>query len=130
MTHRHLKTVAVANEVVFLGAIVIPEHLLIQVAEQVKRLDIYVSALQSAFEQAPEVFKSVGVDLSVNVAFGMVNRLVSKILIIQTLIGHKGVGVDRAMCFDVSANLRLQVVLPASGNNVGANLAADACQHA
>src|SRR6267378_4244145 len=98
MTHSHLKTVAVANEMVFLGAIVVPEHLFIQIAEQVKRLDVDVCPLESALEQAPEV--------------------------IQSLVRQKSVGIDRALRFDVSANFGLQVVLPASGNNVGVNLPA------
>ena len=124
MTHGHLKTVTIANEMVFLGAIVIPEYLLIQVAEQVERLDVDVRSLESAFEQTPEVFEAVGMNLPINVAFSMVNRLVSEGLVIQPLIGQKCVGVDRTVCFDVSANLRLQVVLPASGNDVGPDLAA------
>jgi hypothetical protein len=52
MTHSHLKTVSIANEVVFLGAIVVAKDLFVQVTEQVERLDVYVGAFQSALEQA------------------------------------------------------------------------------
>src|SRR5947208_4071155 len=122
MTHSHLKTVAVANEMVFLGTIVIPKYLLVQIAEQMERLDVYVGALQSALEQTPEVFEPVRVHLPINVPLGMVNRLVDEVWP-QSLIGHERIGVDRAFCFDMRANPRLQVVLATGGNDVGTNLA-------
>ena len=108
MTHRHLKTVAIAHETVFRGAIVIPKHLFIKIAEQMKRLNINVSTLQSALEQAPEVFQAIGVDLSVNIMFRMVNRLVNEVLLVQSPIGEQGIGIDRALCFNVRANLRFK----------------------
>ncbi len=123
MTHSHLKTVPIANEVVLLGAIVVPENLFVQITEQVERLNVDVRSLESALEQAPEVFESVRVNLSVHIALSMVNRLVDEVLVIQSLIGHGSVSVDRARCFDVSANLSLQVALFASGNDIGVNLA-------
>src|SRR5882724_8890758 len=124
MTHSHLKTVAVANEMVFLGAIVVPEHLLIQITEQVERFDVDVCSLESALEKAPEVFQPVRMNLPVNVAFGMVNRLVNEILVVQSLIRQECIGVDRAVCFNVSANPRLQIVLAPSGDNVSLNFSA------
>src|SRR5882762_3585022 len=124
MTHSHLKTVSIANEVVFLGAIVVPKNLFVQIAEQVERLDIDVCSLESTLEQAPEVFESVGMNLSVNVGLSMVDNLVLESLVPQSLIGHQRIGVDRAASFNVSANLGLQVMFAASRNDVGANLAA------
>ena len=35
--------------------------------------DRYVGALESAFQQAPEVFEPIGVDRAIDVGFGMVN---------------------------------------------------------
>ena len=89
MRHSHLKTVAIANEVLFGGAIVVPEHLLIKVPEQMERLYVDVCAFQSALEQAPEILQSVCMHLPVNIALSMVNRLVDEILIVQSPIGHK-----------------------------------------
>ncbi len=68
-------------------------------------------------------FESVGVNLPVNIAFRMVNRLVREVLIVKSLIGHEGVGIDRALSCDMSANLRLQVIFAASGNDIRVNLA-------
>jgi hypothetical protein len=63
MTHSPLKTVAVANEAVILGAVVVPEHLLVQTAKKVERFNVYIRSLKSALEQPPEVCESVGVNL-------------------------------------------------------------------
>src|SRR6266850_7590070 len=101
MRHSHLKAVAISDEVLFSGAIVVAEYLLVYVAEQVKRLYRNVRALQSALEQAPKVFQSIGMDLPFNVPFRMVNRFMCKIRI-ESLIGHERVGVDRALGCDVS----------------------------
>ena len=55
MTYSHLKTVAIADKLRFSSAIVVAEYLFVQIPEQMERLHVYVGALQSAFEQAPEV---------------------------------------------------------------------------
>jgi hypothetical protein len=99
MTHSHLKTVPVANEVVLLGAIVVAKHLFVQIAEQVERLNVYVGAFQSALEQAPEVFQPIGVNLPINVGLSMVDNLMLESLVLESLIGHECIGVDRAACF-------------------------------
>jgi len=124
MTPRHLKTVAVSDEMFFRRAIVVAEYLFVCVAEQMERLYRYVRAFQSALEQAPEILKSVRVDLPIDVFLGMVNRLVNEVLIVKTLIGHERIGIDRALGGDVSANLSLQVMLAPRGDNVRVNLAA------
>jgi hypothetical protein len=100
---------------------VVPEHLLVQIPEQVERLDADIGALQLALEEAPEVFETVGVHLSVNVFFRMVNDLVLETLLLESLIGHERIRVDRAPRFDVSANLSLQSVLFAITYDSGAN---------
>src|SRR5258705_11758676 len=78
MRHSHLKAVAISNEVLFGGAIVVAEYLFVYIAEQVKRLYRNVCPFQSAFEQAPKVFESVGVDLSFDVPLCMVNCFMRK----------------------------------------------------
>src|SRR6266852_8548840 len=103
--------------------IVIAEHLFIEISKQVERFDVYVGAFQSALEQAPEILQSVCMHLPIHVTLGMVNRLVDEVLMIQSLVGHERVRVDRALRFDVSADSRLQVMLAARRYNAGANLA-------
>lgn len=123
MTHRHLKTVAVANEAVFCGAIVISEYLFVQVAEKMKRFDVDVRAFQAALEQAPEILQPVRVHLPIYVAFGMVDRLVREMLW-QILVGHECVRIECGAGSDVPINFSVQRVLLAIRNYVGANLTA------
>jgi hypothetical protein len=53
-------------------ALIEAKCLLVQIPEQMKRLAINIGAFDAALEQAPEIFKSVGV----NVALGVANRMV------------------------------------------------------
>src|SRR6266403_4059369 len=103
--------------------IVVAEYLFIEIPEQVKWLDVDISSLESTLEQAPEILQSVCMHLPIDIALGVVNRLVNEILI-QSLIGHERIGVDRTLRFDVCANLRLQVMLAARRYNTGAKLPA------
>ncbi len=103
---------------------VVPEHLLVQIPEQVKGFDADIGAFQLALEQAPKVFESVSVNLPINVPFSVVNDLMLESLLLESLIGHERIGIDRAPCFHVSANVRLQRVLFAIANDSGANFAA------
>jgi len=103
---------------------VIPEHLFVQIAEEVERFHADVGAFELALEQAPEVFHTVSVDLTVNVFFRMVDNLVLESLLIESHVGHERVGVDRAARLDVSANIGLQHMLFAIADYSGANLTA------
>src|SRR5882724_175636 len=110
-------------------AVVVAEYLFVQIAEHMERLYRNVRAFQSALQKAPEVFETVGMNLSINVLFGVVNRLVNEVLIVESLIGEKRIRVDRALGFDMSANLRLQVMSAAIWHDRRSNLSA-AFQHA
>ncbi len=100
------------------------ENLLIQIPEEVEWFHAHVGALDTTLEETPEVFEPVGVNLPVNVFLGMVDYLVNEILVLQSLIGEKGIGVDRAVYLHMTANLGLHYMLAASGNYHGANFAA------
>src|ERR1700723_1591904 len=98
MTHSHLKTVPIANEMLFLGTIVVSEHLFVQIAEQVERLNVYVGPFQAALEKTPEVFETIGMHLPINVTFGMVNRLVRKVVVVfESLIRKQRIRINRAL---------------------------------
>ena len=103
---------------------VVPEHLFVQIPEQVELLHAHISSLESALEQTPEVFETVSVDLSVNVFLRMVDNLMLESLFPESLIGHKGIGIDRAACFDMGANLSLQSVFLPIADNRAANFSA------
>jgi hypothetical protein len=60
--------------------IVVAKRLLIQIPKQVKWLDAHVGTVQSTLQERPEIFKAVGVYLSVNVCNGVVNHFVLKVI--------------------------------------------------
>ena len=74
-------------------AIVVAKRLFIDVAEQVEGFDAHVGAIQTALEETPEVLHTVGVDISTDILFGVVDDLVY-ILFFQSPIGHQFVGED------------------------------------
>ena len=123
MRHYAMKTITIMRQM----PIVVAEYLLVQIAKHMERLNRNVRTFQSALEKAPEVFQSVCVNLPINVAFRMVNRLVNEIPI-QSLIRQERIAVDRALRFDVSANLPLQMKLAPERNDSRSNLTA-ALQH-
>ncbi len=124
MTHSHLKTVAIANEVVLLGAIVVAEYLFIQVPEQVEWLNVDVCTLQSTLQETPEVLKPVRMNLPVNVAFRMVHNRMPISVVIKSVIRCEVVRVDRATRLDMSADFRFQFMPLAAPEGFSANLAA------
>jgi len=124
MSHDHLKAVTIRNEMHFRRTVIVAEYLFVYIPEQVERLHRDVGAFQAAFEQAPEVLQPVRVNLTVNVAFGMVNDLMLIILVFQHVVGCKIVGVDRRVRLDVAANFGFHDMTAAGRNYVGANLTA------
>lgn len=69
------------------------EHLLVKVSEQVERLHTDVGSLDGALQQRPEVLHAIGVNLAVNVFFGMVNDLVL-ILVTEQDVGAVSIRID------------------------------------
>ena len=59
-------------------AFVKTKALFIRVRLQVVRLNRYVRALQGALEQTPKVLKTVGVNLSIDITYGVVDHFVRK----------------------------------------------------
>jgi hypothetical protein len=82
-------------------AVVVAEGLLIEIAEQVERLNADVGSLDGSLEQAPEILQTVGVDATVNVSFGVVDELMG-LSVAQQLVGLVGVGVDVRAYLDVA----------------------------
>ena len=67
------------------------EGFLVEVAEQVERLDADVGALDGPLEQRPEVLDSVGVNLAIDVLLGVVNDAVN-VLALKAVVADPGVG--------------------------------------
>src|SRR5881396_352736 len=92
------------SALVIVFALVKSKRLLIAVSEQMKRLDVNVSAFESTFEKRPEVFKSVGMNFTACIAFKVVDYL-AVIIFFQIVVGHQRIGANRRACFDMLANV-------------------------
>jgi len=75
-----------------------------------KRLNINVGALDRAFQQAPEVFQPVRVNMALGVANRMVDDLMN-IILVHADIGAKRIGMQFRAFKDVLANVALDFVI-------------------
>lgn len=88
-------------------AIVIAKRLLVNVPEQVERLNAHVRSVQAALQETPKVLHSVCVGVAFHIRDGVVYNFVFE------LIGKRGVGVqfiaeDRRASFNVFADVPLK----------------------
>ena len=104
-------------------AVVETESLFVDVAKQVERLNTNVGSMQSALQQAPEVFHCVGMYIAVCVLDCMVDNRVL-VVFAQTFVGLQFVGEDRCACLDVLADLLLKFLLAAVVHYEGSHVAA------
>src|SRR5437879_4825998 len=75
----HLEAVSIIDWDYAIAAIVETERLLIQVPEQMKRLNRNVSTANGSICERPEVLKAIGVNSSAHVLNSMIDNLVSVI---------------------------------------------------
>ena len=120
MRENHIKAVAIGNLGFFGGPIVVAENLFINVAEQMERFDANVGSFESTLEQAPEVLKAIGVNLSIDVPNGMVNNLVLESFVIESLIRHEIVCINRTALLHSGEHFGLQVLFAPPLNDGGA----------
>src|SRR6266446_899693 len=86
-------------------ALVESERLLVQIAEQMKRLNVHIRPVDSALKQRPKVFQSVGMDAPFHVALGMIDELVG-VFVRQAHVGKMLVCENFRAFLDVLAHLR------------------------
>jgi hypothetical protein len=103
--------------------VVKPERLFVNVAEQVVRLDRNVGSIDTALEQAPEIFQTVSVDILPNVLDSVIHNLMG-VFFTQAVIGLQRVGVQRGLWFNVIADQGLKLGLAATVDNLCPNLSA------
>ena len=60
-------------------AFVVPECLLVKVAEQMKRFHGNIGSFQRAFQQAPEVLHAVRMDMALDVLDGMIDNFMDEL---------------------------------------------------
>jgi hypothetical protein len=76
----HVETISITKRILRCCAIVVTECLFIDVAEQVKGLNLDVGPVQTALKKTPEIFNSVGMDLAANILNSMVDDFMLKIV--------------------------------------------------
>src|SRR5438128_2132945 len=86
-----------------------------------KRFHTHTGSRDSALEQRPEIFKSVGVYATVYILAGVVNHLM-RIFSCKTFIGLEGIGVESSASSDMPAYFFLQHSFATARNHAGANL--------
>lgn len=103
--------------------VVVPEGLLVKVAEEMKGFNAHIRSIDSALQQAPEVFETVGMNPTIDVLDSMVHNLVS-VLPRQTLVGEKEVSVEGRTGLNMLLHFGLEGSFLPVRNNGCANLAA------
>src|SRR3954462_8098927 len=88
-----------------------------------ERFNGNIGAFQSAFYEAPKVFESVGVNLPVNVLFGMVNDSMS-VFLVQSPLRVAIIGRELRAGFDVIPNKCMQNVTLSILKNLSSHFAA------
>jgi hypothetical protein len=88
-------------------AIIEAERLLVDIAEQVERLDTDISAMQLSLNQAPEILHAVSVNVAIGVFDGVINDLMFEALV-QSVVGQQFIGKDRSARLNVLADMTLK----------------------
>src|ERR1700730_13438356 len=104
-----------AIRIIHVLTVVVTKRLFVKVAEQVERLHADVGAVQTALEQAPEVFHGVGVDVPIDILNGVVNHGVL-VVFVQSIVREKFITEDRGARFYTLTDYALKFFLGASLN--------------
>jgi hypothetical protein len=96
-------------------ALVISERLLIEIAEQMERLDADVGSFQAALQQRPEILDAIRVNIAANVLFGMIHKLMNVILV-ESGIRRQFISEYFGPRFNVRAHFLLQRMALAVGD--------------
>src|SRR5438128_1253643 len=97
-----------------------PERLLIQIPEQMKRLNVYIRSLQRALEQRPKVFQGINMNVSLGVRDRMINHLV-RVFVCKFVVGTELVGDKLRTFFHVCSDFRIKVADTRALNYLAAN---------
>lgn len=108
------KSLAVSDRSIGILPHVVAERLFVEVAEQMEWLDTHISSLNSALEQAPEVFEIVGVNVPVDVGNRMVNNLV-RVVCGKIVVRWQRIGEKNRAGGHVFADFLVQSLFPAIG---------------
>ena len=123
MRENIVRSLAVADSVFLASTVIRPECLFVKVTEKMERFDADIGALDTALEQAPIVFHSVGVDRSAGISNGMVNDLMGVVLG-QIVVRRKCVSKENRTSPDVFFDFPVQSLFAPIAGDRSSNLAA------
>jgi len=129
LRHSQNEAVCVGERIVFGGAIVVAERLLICIALKVERLNCNVSSIETTLQKAPEVLYALSVDRTTNILVHVANCGVNEFLLIQSSVSLVRIGEHDRARTNVIQNLSLKNITADMGDNLGANLARITLQH-
>src|SRR4029077_8028196 len=120
MAYGHVEPVRVGYFVLFRGPIVESKHLLIEIAEKMKRFHSNVGSRKAALQERPEVLKAIGVYAAIHVFNRVVDDLVF-ILFAETFVAAHLVSEECRACCDVLFDNGVQSVLLPIWDDLSAN---------
>src|SRR5437016_5026651 len=103
-------------------AVIAPKSLLIQITEQVEGLDRNVCTVNAPFEETPEIFQSVRVNLTANVFHRVVDHFVLEF--IQSVIRFQSIGEESGTGKHMLADFAMERFLLGVPNNLCADFSA------
>src|SRR6266852_1303963 len=110
-------------------ALIVAERLLVEVTEQMERLDADVCAFQAALEQRPEILDPVRMDVALDVLLGVIHKLMD-VIFIEAGVGRQFIGEQFRAADHVRPDLFLQGFLLAVRNVFDVDLAGFTIQQA
>src|ERR1700733_11476167 len=81
LAHAKSEAIRIVQRIVFSSAIVEAENLFGYIAVQMKRFHGNVGSAKTAFQQRPEVFNALSVNLPTHILFDVVDRCVNVVLL-------------------------------------------------
>ena len=112
VAHRRFKPGLIVHAL----AVVVPERLFVKIAEQVERFHAHIGTADTALQQAPEVFKAIGMNTTIHILDSMIHNLVG-VVGSQSFVGEQRIRVESRTRFDMLSDLRLQGGFLAVRNN-------------
>src|SRR5262249_12492684 len=109
--------------------LIVPEGLLVEIAEQMERLDADIGSLNASLEQAPKILNTVGVHVPFNVALRVIDELMN-VFTIQSGIRCQFVSEQLNSAGKVFPQMVLQILLFAILNMRNMDSASFAIQQA
>ena len=86
-----------------------------------KRFDAHIGSIDSTLQEAPEVFETIGMNLTVDVFDRVIDNLMG-VLRAESTVGHEGIGIECGASFDMLPHVALYCSSLTVGHHGGLDL--------